>query len=109
VTGIYYADLLDVLRAAGCVCAENSTTDGWKTRARSSGGFPATPLAVFWHHTASSTSPANDLAYMIDGSDDAPVGNMLIDRDGVCWQRRAGVVLARRRPARSGQHTRLAD
>jgi hypothetical protein len=76
-TGIYYPELLDVLRAAGCKVAENATTNGWQTRARSSGGFPAPPLAVWWHHTASSTSPANDLNYMIDGSDDAPVGNVV--------------------------------
>jgi hypothetical protein len=89
-TGIYYADALDVLAAAGCTVRENATTNGWQQRARSSGGFPSPPLCVFWHHTASSTSPENDLAYMINGSDDAPVGNMLIDRDGGCWPIAAG-------------------
>ena len=89
-TGIYYADMLDVLVAAGCRVAESSTTDGWQTRARSSGGFPAPPLAVFWHHTASQTSPANDLSYMIDGCDDAPVGNLLLDRTGTFWPIAAG-------------------
>jgi hypothetical protein len=89
-TGIYYPELLDVLRAAGCKVAENATTNGWQTRARSSGGFPAPPLAVWWHHTASSTSPANDLNYMIDGSDDAPVGNVLLDRTGTFWPIAAG-------------------
>jgi hypothetical protein len=89
-TGIYYVEALEVLKAAGCAVAENSTTDGWQTRARSSGGFPHRPLGVFWHHTASSTTPANDLAFMCGGSDDAPVGNMLIDRDGVCWPVAAG-------------------
>ena len=34
-SGIYYSDILDVLRAAGCKVAENATTDGWQTRARS--------------------------------------------------------------------------
>jgi len=63
---------------------------GWETRARSSGGFPAPPLAVFWHHTASSTSPANDLPWMIHGSDDAPIGNVLLDRAGVYWPIAAG-------------------
>jgi len=90
VSGIYYTDLLDVLTAAGCTVAESATTDGWQSRARSSGGFPSPPLAVFWHHTASATSPPNDLSWMIDGCDDAPVGNMLIDRDGVCWPIAAG-------------------
>lgn len=89
-TGIYYPQLLDVLRAAGVECRESSTTNGWQTRARGSGGFPSTPLAVIWHHTASSASPASDLAYMIDGSPDAPVGNMLLDRAGVVWPIAAG-------------------
>lgn len=89
-SGIYYPEMLDVLAAAGCLVAENATTDGWQTRARSSGGFPSPPLAVWWHHTASSTSPANDLSYMIDGCPDAPVGNLLLDRDGVFWPVAAG-------------------
>jgi hypothetical protein len=90
VTGIYYTDLLDVLRAAGCQVAESSTTNGWQRRARSSGGFPAPPLGVQWHHTASSTSPANDLSYMINGNQDAPVGNLLLDRTGTFWPIAAG-------------------
>lgn len=89
-SGLYYPELLDVLRAAGCHVAESSTTAGWQTRARSSGGFPAPPLAVFWHHTASQTSPANDLHYMIVGCDDAPVGNLLLDRTGTFWPIAAG-------------------
>ena len=89
-TGIYYPELLEVLGAAGVVCAESATTAGWQTRARSSGGFPAPPLGVFWHHTASDTTPANDLAWMIDGCDDAPVGNLLIDRTGTAWPIAAG-------------------
>jgi hypothetical protein len=89
-SGLYYTDMLDVLRAAGVTCQESSTTNGWQKRARSSGGFPSPPLCVFWHHTASSTSPANDLSFMINGSSDAPVGNLLIDRDGVCWPIAAG-------------------
>jgi hypothetical protein len=89
-TGIYYPQLLDVLRAAGVKVAESSTTNGWQTRSRSSGGFPSTPLGIIWHHTASSTSPANDLAYMINGSPDGPVGNMLLDRTGTVWPIAAG-------------------
>jgi hypothetical protein len=90
VTGIHLVDMLDVLRAAGCAVAENGTTDGWQTRARSSGGFPEMPLGIQWHHTASSTSPANDLSWMIDGSDDAPIGNVLLDRQGIFWPVAAG-------------------
>ena len=89
-TGIYYPQLLDVLRAAGVAVAESDITAGWQTRSRSSGGFPSPPLAVFWHHTASSTTPANDLSYMIDGSPDAPIGNMLLDRTGTVWPIAAG-------------------
>jgi peptidoglycan hydrolase-like protein with peptidoglycan-binding domain len=88
--GIYYTDAMDVLRAAGLTVRENGTTNGWQSRARSSGGFPAAPVCVFWHHTASSTSPESDLSYMINGSPDEPVGNMLIDRDGACWPIAAG-------------------
>lgn len=89
-TGIYYTDVLDVLRAAGCRVAESSTTNGWERRARSSGGFAAPPLGVQWHHTASSTSPANDLSWQIVGCQDAPVGNMLLDRTGCFWPVAAG-------------------
>lgn len=84
--GLYY-DLVSILRNAGCTVQENSITDGWQTRARSSGGFSAPPLAVFWHHTASSagTSVESDLNYMINVNDDAPVGNLLLDRTGCFW------------------------
>ena len=88
-SGLYY-DLVAILTAAGVEVRENSTTDGWQTRARSSGGFPSPPLGVFWHHTASSTSPASDLSWMIDGSDDAPIGTVLVDRDGGVWPIAAG-------------------
>lgn len=89
-TGIYVVEMLDVLADAGCAVAENDTTRGWQTRARSSGGFPATPLGIQWHHTASSTSPANDLSFMINGSQDSPVGNLLLDRTGTFWPVAAG-------------------
>ena len=88
--GIYLTWLVDVLRGAGCTVFENSMTAGWQNRARSSGGFPATPLGVQWHHTASNTTPYNDLSWMIDGSDDAPIGNLLLDRSGYFWPIAAG-------------------
>jgi len=90
VSGLYYTDMLTVLRAAGLVCKENAITAGWQNRARSSGGFPAVPVCVFWHHTASQATPENDLNYMIRNSPSRPVGNMLIDRQGVCWPVAAG-------------------
>jgi hypothetical protein len=43
-----------------------------------------------WHHTASSASVESDLNYMINGSPDAPVGNVLVDRVGVMWPVAAG-------------------
>lgn len=86
----YCDDLADVLAAAGCRVAENATTAGWERRARGSGGFPGPPLGVQWHHTASQTSPASDLSWMIDGSADAPVGNVLLDRTGCFWPVAAG-------------------
>ena len=88
--GIYLTQMVDVLRAAGCQVAESSITNGWQSRARSSGGFPFMPLGIQWHHTASKTAPANDLSWQIDGCDDAPVGNMLLDRTGCYWPVAAG-------------------
>jgi hypothetical protein len=90
VSGLYYADMCDVAAAAGCRVSVPSVCVGWERRARSSGGFPAPPLAVFWHHTASNTTPLNDLSYMINGNPDAPVGNWLVDRDGICYPIAAG-------------------
>lgn len=88
---MYLTWLADVLRASGLTVVDSGYgIDGWQTRARSSGGFPETPLGVQWHHTASNTSPANDVGYQINGSDDAPVGNMTIMRDGSVWLIAAG-------------------
>jgi hypothetical protein len=84
---LYYSDAAGWLRAIGLHVVE---TDGWETRARSSGGFAAPPLGIQWHHTASSASPESDVAWMTDGSDDAPIGNILIARDGAVWMIAAG-------------------
>ena len=94
-SGIYYdgvgaPSMVDAATAAGLVVVVPDVCVGWEHRARSSGGWPAPPLAVFVHHTASDTAPLNDLAWMIDGCDDAPVGNWLIDRAGVCYPIAAG-------------------
>jgi hypothetical protein len=90
VTGLYYTQMVDAARAAGLNVQIPAVCNGWERRARSSGGFPSPPLGVWWHHTASNTAPANDLNYMINGSADAPVGNWLIDRAGVCYPIAAG-------------------
>jgi len=84
---LYYTDAADLLRDAGLTVVE---CDGWKTRARSSGGFSSAPLGIQWHHTASQTSPENDTGWQTEGSDDAPIGNATIMRDGSVWMVAAG-------------------
>lgn len=85
-SGIYLTWLASELRAAGLTVVDSGNgIDGWQTRARSSGGFPVTPLGVQWHHTASQTAPANDIRFQISGSSDSPIGNMTIMRDGSVW------------------------
>ena len=86
-TGIYYVEAAELLRAAGLDVVE---CDGWQTRARSSGGFAAPPLGIQWHHTASDTTPENDTAWQCEGSEDAPIGNATIMRDGSVWMVAAG-------------------
>ena len=74
-----YPNVVTVLRNAGCAVAE---FDGWQHRSRSSGGMTDF-RAIIVHHTASSTTPANDLHYMVYGNPDAPVSNGLLDRTGL--------------------------
>jgi hypothetical protein len=84
----YLTELADWCRAAGLHVHE---VDGWESRARSSGGYESgRPWAIMWHHTASSTSPQNDVNYMCYGSPDAPIANILLDRDGHVWVCAAG-------------------
>ena len=66
------------LREAGLNVAERP---GWETRSRSSGGFDAV-WAVGVHHTASTATPAQDMAYMQDNADAKPIGNLYLARDG---------------------------
>lgn len=87
-SGTYLTWLADELRAAGLKVVEY---DGWKTRARSSGGFASgRPFGVWWHHTASNTTPQNDAHYMCHGSDSRPIANVLIARTGEVWVLAAG-------------------
>ena len=80
--------LPDVLRAAGLTVVEYG---GWETRSRSSGGYqPEGPLAVFWHHTASTASPEDDAHYMCYQSDSRPIANLLIPDDATVWVLAAG-------------------
>lgn len=86
-TGRYFTETADVLRAAGVQVVE---VDGWKTRARSSGGFAAgRPWCVMWHHTASKATPESDVSYIVN-ADTAPISNLLIARDGCAWVVAAG-------------------
>ena len=73
-----FPNVVDVLRAAGVNVVE---FEGWRNRSRSSGGFNNL-MGILDHHTASQTTPANDLNYMVYGSPDAPVSNGLLDRTG---------------------------
>lgn len=90
--GSFYVPITDILVNAGCQVAVGSINEGWERRSRSSGGFESKGaiLAVQWHHTASKASVNSDLSYMVNGSPDKPVGNVLLDRDGVYWPIAAG-------------------
>ena len=83
----YLTELVDVLVGAGL---DVVAVDGWESRARSSGGFDGDrPWCVMWHHTASESSPDNDVSYIIN-SDDAPLANLYLARDGEVWVCAAG-------------------
>jgi hypothetical protein len=84
----YLLELPDVCAAAGLAVHLEA---GWETRARGSGGYASgAPNHVMVHHTASSTSPANDVAYMCHGSDNAPIANLYLARDGAVTVMAAG-------------------
>lgn len=84
----YLTDLAGVAAGAGLAVVE---VDGWESRARNSGGFDGDrPWAVMWHHTASQTTPDNDVAYIVYGCPDAPVANLYLDRIGTVWVCAAG-------------------
>ena len=78
----YLTDLADVLAAAGLDVWE---TDGWRNRARGSGGYnPAAPGHVMVHHTASGPGSDgwDDVNYMTYSHPDAPLCNLYVDRGG---------------------------
>jgi hypothetical protein len=80
---VYLTQLADWCRAEGLDVVEDS---GWEHRARSSGGYESgRPWVIMWHHTASDTSPQNDVAYICHNSPDAPISNILLDRHGTVW------------------------
>ena len=84
----YLTAMGDWFRAAGLQVVEEP---GWESRARSSGGYDGNkPWAVMWHHTASDTSPQNDVDYICHGSPDRPISNILLARDGAVYLCAAG-------------------
>jgi hypothetical protein len=88
VTKRYLVELVEVLEAAGLNVI---AVDGWETRARGSGGYDGDrPWAILWHHTASQTTPENDVGYICYGCPDAPVANLYLARTGEVWVCAAG-------------------
>jgi hypothetical protein len=85
--GSLYYPWADIAADAGLVVRVTGTNSGWERRARSSGGFPAVPLGVMWHHAASSTSTSDEACvnYQVRGNPDNPVGNITIGRNGDVW------------------------
>ena len=79
-------DLPTILAAAGI---PYRLEDGWQDRSRSSGGYDRV-LGIGTHHTASDTTPENDLAWMLHNSPDRPIGAMLLDRTGLVHVGAAG-------------------
>lgn len=88
--GRYLTDLADVCRAAGLTVLEQ---DGWKTRARKSGGYgPGQPDHIMVHHTASGPNANGwaDCNYMSLTSSIKPITNLYIDRAGIVYVLAAG-------------------
>lgn len=86
----YLTDLASVIRNAGLPVKEYS---GWQSRARGSGGYESgRPTHIMCHHTASSSSQNGqpDADYIAEGSGDAPLANLYIDRQGLVWVLAAG-------------------
>lgn len=80
---VYLTELGNWCREAGLLTHEDA---GWQHRARSSGGYePGRPICIMWHHTASQTTPVNDVNYICRGSGDAPLANLLLARNGEVW------------------------
>lgn len=76
---IWLHSLPDVLRAAGLTV---EVYPGWRLRSRSSGGYDSL-LAVQVHHTASRTTPKNDMSWMWDNAPERPIGACHLARNGV--------------------------
>ena len=75
---VWLLNLPTWLAAAGL---DVDTYPGWETRSRSSGGYDDV-RGIGVHHTASNTSPANDMAYCWKNADVKPIGAIILDRTG---------------------------
>jgi hypothetical protein len=87
---IWLSNLDAVLRKAGLTVVE---TPGWENRAYPKyGGFKQQPTHVMVHHTASNTSVANDLNYILNHAL-SPIGNIFLARDGSVYLIAAGTAV----------------
>lgn len=75
---IWLLSMPEVLLAAGLYV---DVYPGWQTRSRSSGGYDSL-LGVQLHHTASNTSPINDMKYMWENAPTKPIGAIYLSRTG---------------------------
>ena len=77
---VWLLNMADWLREGGMNVVEEP---GWQTRSRSSGGYDAV-WGIGVHHTASNTSPKNDINYMLysTGNSARPIGALYLARDG---------------------------
>jgi N-acetylmuramoyl-L-alanine amidase len=83
----YLLELPSILSNAGLIV---KTVPGWETRARSSGGYePGFPAAIVCHHTASPSNGPQSVQYCITAPT-APIGNLILDRDGTIYIVAAG-------------------
>jgi len=75
---VWLLNMADWLREGGMNVVEEP---GWQTRSRSSGGYDAV-WGIGVHHTASNTSPKNDINYMLYNASASPIGALYLARDG---------------------------
>lgn len=83
-------DLADVVRAAGLRVIE---VEGWRDRARSGDGgqyLDGRPDWIMVHHTASRWSASQDVSYLAEGAEYAPLSNLYLARDGTVYVIAAG-------------------
>jgi hypothetical protein len=98
---VWLADLAGVLRRAGLYVVEVA---GWQTRSYPTWtppGYIEPPTHIMVHHTASNTTPENDVNYLLTAPI-SPIANIYLARNGACH------VLAAGRVATNGKGSSLA-